>query len=56
MSHPIYTIFLALLVSGAEALLGRRTARERLSRASYIFTSSIAAVVVSGWFMFLIHR
>lgn len=56
MSHLNLTIFFALLVSGAEALLDRRKARERLGRAGYLFASSMAAIVAGGWIMFLIHR
>ena len=56
MSHLTFTVLFAALVAGAEALLGKRTARERFSRAGYLFASCMVAVVVGGWFMFLIHR
>jgi hypothetical protein len=45
----------AILIAAVEALLGKRTLRERLYRAAYMFASCIVAVVAGGWIMFLIH-
>ncbi len=45
----------AILLSAVDALLGKRTARERLYRAAYLFASCMVAVVAGGWIMFLIH-
>jgi hypothetical protein len=55
MPHLIYTLLFAILLAAVEALLGKRTARERLYRAAYMFTSCMVAVVAGGWIMFLIH-
>ena len=56
MPHLLFSALLAGLISGAEALAGERTARERLYRAGYLFTCCMTATVVGGWVMFLIHR
>lgn len=56
MSHLTYTLLLAALVSGAEALLGKRTIHERANRAAWVFASCAVAVIFGGWAMFLIHR
>jgi hypothetical protein len=56
MSHLTYAVLFAGLISGVEAMLGKRTGRDRVDRAGYMFASSMAAVVVGGWLMFLIHR
>lgn len=45
----------AILLAAVDALLGKRTSRERLYRAAYVFASCIVAVVAGGWIMFLIH-
>lgn len=55
MPHLIYTLLFAILFAGVEALLGKRTSRERLYRAAYMFASCMVAVVAGGWIMFLIH-
>jgi hypothetical protein len=48
-------LLFAILIAAVEALLGKRTPRERLYRAAYMFASCMVAVVASGWVMFLIH-
>ncbi len=55
MPHLVYTLLFAILIAAVEALLGKRTSRERIHRAAYMFTSSMVAVVAGGWIMFLIH-
>jgi hypothetical protein len=45
----------AILLAVVDALLGKRTSRERLYRAAYVFASCMVAVVAGGWIMFLIH-
>lgn len=45
----------AILIAAVEALLGKRTPRERLYRAAYVFASCMVAIVAGGWVMFLIH-
>ncbi len=56
MTHPLYTLLMASLVSGATALLGQRTARERVYYGVYTFLSCTVAVVAGGWLMYLVHR
>jgi hypothetical protein len=48
-------ILFAILIAAVDALLGKRTSRERLYRAAYMFASCMVAVVAGGWIMFLIH-
>ncbi len=55
MPHLIYTLLFAILLSAVDALLGKRTLRERVYRAAYMFASCMVAVVAGGWIMFLIH-
>jgi hypothetical protein len=45
----------AILIAAVDALLGKRTAGERLYRAAYMLVSCMVAVVAGGWIMFLIH-
>jgi hypothetical protein len=56
MPHLIYTLLSAILLAAVESLVGKRTSRERLYRAAYMFASCMVAVVAGGWIMFLIHR
>ncbi|HLK66413.1 MAG TPA: hypothetical protein VKU19_23425 [Bryobacteraceae bacterium] len=55
MSHPAYTLLMAVLVAGAGAVTGSRTGRERVYAAAYMFLVCIASVVAGGWFMYLVH-
>jgi hypothetical protein len=48
-------MWFAILLAAVEALLGKRTSRERIYRAVYIFASCMFAVAAGGWIMFLIH-
>lgn len=48
-------LLFAIFIAAVEAMLGKRTSRERLYRAAYIFASGMVAVVAVGWMMFLIH-
>jgi len=54
--HLILTALLALVISGVIALLGRRSARERVYHAGYLFVCCIASVVTGSWLMYLIHQ
>ena len=54
--HPLMVVLLALLVSGAVALLGKRHARGRMYHAGYLFVCCVASVVAGSWIMYLIHR
>lgn len=49
------TILLALAISAVVATLGRRSLRERLSHACWLFVSCMASVVAGSWIMYLIH-
>lgn len=55
MPHLIYTLLFAILIAAVEAFLGKRTSRERLYRAAYMFVSCMVAIVAGGWIMFLTH-
>jgi len=55
MSHPAWTLLLALLLSGATALPGDRAARERACAAAYTFLSCLLFVVAGGWLMHWIN-
>jgi hypothetical protein len=56
MPHIIWTLLLALLISGASAMAGNRGARERLSAAAYTFVSCTVTVFAGSWLMYLVHR
>jgi hypothetical protein len=49
------TIVLAPAISAVVATLGRRTMRERLSHACWLFVSCVASVIAGSWIMYLIH-
>jgi hypothetical protein len=53
--HLILTALLALAISGVIVLLGRRSRRERLYHAVYLFVCCIASVVAGSWFMYFVH-
>lgn len=55
MPHLILAALLALAISALSALLGRRSKRERLYHAGYLFVCCIASVVAGSWFMYLVH-
>jgi hypothetical protein len=55
VSHPILAVLLAMAVSGIAALLGKRSRRERVYHAGYLFAGCIAGVVAGSWIMYLIH-
>lgn len=53
--HLLLTALLAIVISGVIALLGRRSARERVYHAGYLFVCCMASVVAGSWFMYLVH-
>jgi hypothetical protein len=55
MSHLSYTLLMALLISGAVAVPGKRSARERAYVATYTFLACMASIFAGGWFMRLVH-
>ena len=55
MPHPLYALLMAVLVSGAMAMLDNRAGRERLYVAVRIFMWCAVALVGGGWLMHLIH-
>jgi hypothetical protein len=55
MSHLNYTLLMALLISGAVAVPGDRSGRERVYAAAYVFLACLASVFAGGWFMRLVH-
>jgi hypothetical protein len=56
MSHPVYTLLLSILLSGAVALTGDRSSRDRAYAATYSFLACVVSVAAGGWFMYLVHR
>lgn len=55
MSHLSYTLLMALLISGALAVPGDRSASERVYAATYTFLACIVSIFAGGWFMRLVH-
>jgi hypothetical protein len=55
MPHLTFTLLVALLLSVALSLLGKRAVHERIYVATYIFLSCAAATVVGSWTMYLLH-
>jgi hypothetical protein len=55
MSHVTFTLLMALLISGAVALPGDRSGRERVYSAAYTFLVCVASIVGGGWLMYLVH-
>jgi|HubBroStandDraft_2_1064218.scaffolds.fasta_scaffold1153046_2 hypothetical protein len=53
--HLVLTALLAMVISGVVALLGRRSARERVYHAGYLFLCCVVSVVAGSWFMYLVH-
>jgi hypothetical protein len=52
--HPVLTALLAMTIAGITALLGKRSRRERLYHAAWLFTCCIASVVAGSWLMHLV--
>lgn len=55
MSHPVFTLLLAALISMALVLTGRQTRRERIYHALWIFMVTITVTVAGSWTMYFIH-
>jgi len=55
VTHFAYTLLFATLLSGALALPGDRTGRERLCVAGYTFLCCTLALVAGSWGMYWIH-
>jgi hypothetical protein len=55
MSHPTWTLLVALLVAIATALPGDRPTRERPGAAAYTFLSCTVVVFSGSWLMYWIH-
>jgi hypothetical protein len=55
MPHLSYTLLMAVLISGAVAVPGNRSARERAYVASYTFLTCMVSIFAGGWFMRLVH-
>lgn len=53
--HLLLTALLAIVISGMIALLGRRSARERVYHAGYLVVCCMASVVAGSWLMCLVH-
>jgi len=55
MTHPIFTLVTAILLSIAMAMLEHRTSRERLYVAARVFLCCAMTTVGGSWLMRLIH-
>jgi hypothetical protein len=55
MSHFTFTLLLALLLSAAMALLGKRSTQERLHAGAYLFLCCAVTTLAGSWVMYLIH-
>lgn len=55
MPHISYTLLMALLVSGATALTGKASGRDRWYLATYVFLACMISTLAGGWFMYLVH-
>jgi prepilin signal peptidase PulO-like enzyme (type II secretory pathway) len=53
--HPVLTALSAMAIAGVAAFLGKRTRRERVYHAGYLFAGCIASVLAGSWIMYLIH-
>ena len=55
MGHFGYSLMLAVMLSAALAMLGRRSGRERLCVAGYTFLCCLLATVAGSWGMYFLH-
>ena len=55
MPHLEYSLIMALMLSGALAMLGRRSGRERLCVAGYTFLCCAFATLAGSWGMYFLH-
>ena len=51
----MWTLLVALLLSGGTAMLGNRANRERIAVAVYTLLSCTFFVFAGGWLMYFIH-
>lgn len=55
MSHPMFTLLLAILISAALAMAGTRSHRERVYHAIRVLSAFIVTTVAASWAMHFIH-
>ena len=55
ISHPAYTLLLAMMLSAATAISGNRPSRDRACAAAYTFLSCTFIVLAGSWAMHWIH-
>ena len=55
MPHLPFTLLVAVLLSAAMALIGRRSLQERLYTATYLLLCCGFTTLVGSWVMYLIH-
>jgi hypothetical protein len=55
MSHPVFTLAVAMLLAGAMAAIEDRTPRERAWVAARFLLFCVAGTVGGSWLMHLIH-
>ena len=56
MPHLEFTLLMAVMLSAALALVGKRTRAERVYAGVYRLLCCCAAVAAGSWGMWLIHR
>jgi hypothetical protein len=55
MTHLMFSILAAVLLSCGMALIGNRSLRERIYVATYLLLCCAVSTLVGGWAMYLIH-
>jgi hypothetical protein len=55
MPHLPFTLLVAVLLSLAMALMGRRSLQERMYAATYVLLSCAVTTLLGSWVMYLIH-
>jgi len=55
MTHLAFTVFFAMLLAAAMALVGRRAGRECVYLGVYWFCCALATVVAGAWIMHWLH-
>jgi hypothetical protein len=55
MPHLAFTLLLSVLLSVAQAILGRRSLAERLYLAAYSLLCCVVTLIAGSWVMYLIH-
>jgi len=55
MSHFVYTLFLAVVLSACLAFYDRKSRRDRIYRGAYVFSGFLVAIFGGGWLMHFLN-